>query len=172
MDVSYQPGYGNAAGGPDGSGRGGTPLKDTTAAASVGLGRKGGAYEPLDGRGTETEDEGSYEAYRGRGQHNHNPNLYGGAGAGFAPSGINANSTEAFATAPLGRPGVGAQIPVQGGGEGVGTDTNRTTRFPGPAAPGRNPGYTPAPVYGAPTGYDGQPGITMPDESQYGRNLR
>lgn len=124
QDISYQPGY-----------QTGTPLQDT---ASQGGKVKLGSYEPLDG---EPDEDGryssSYDPYRAQTQHSH---MMNGTGTPPVPPhgilGANrmaAGSTEAFAAAPLSRPG-NAPLPVQGGGyyDGAGgpPGTDRELKMP------------------------------------------
>ena len=108
QDVSYQPGY-----------QGNTQLQDS-AVPKVKL----GSYEPLDGEPDEdARFSSSYDPYRVQGQSQDQgqarpagpPNELGAGRLGMG-------STEAFAAAPLSRPG-NAPLPVQGGGFADNADT-------------------------------------------------
>ena len=123
QDISYQPGYQN-----------GTQLQD-----SAGIGKgihkpKKGSYEPLD-------DE-SDEAYTTPYDPHNRTQPSGKPATGLGPGRMGVGSTEAFAAAPLSRPGQAPQ-PVQGGGVfAVHHGADGDTGYHGAGGYGRNPGRT------------------------------
>ena len=120
QDVSYQPGY-----------QAGTQLQN-----SSGSKVKMGSYEPLEG---EPEDEAryssSYDPYRARGQAQAaHPSSNGPAPPnGLGPGRMGLGSTEAFAAAPLSRPGNAPPSHTQDGGRFLDAGYSRTdgTRLDG-----------------------------------------
>ena len=123
QDISYQPGYQN-----------GTQLQD-----GAGIGKaihkpKKGSYEPLDDESDEVYTA-PYDPYN-RTQPGSKP------ATGLGPGRMGVGSTEAFAAAPLSRPGQAPQ-PVQGGGVFTGHhDTDGDTGYHGAGGYGGNPGRT------------------------------
>ena len=140
QDISYQPGYQN-----------GTQLQD---GAGTGIHKpKKGSYEPL--------DDDTDEAYTRPYDPYHTQPSAGKPANGLGPGRMGVGSTEAFAAAPLSRPG-NAPLPVQGGGGGG--------VFVGHHGADRDTGYHGAGDYGRTAGRIGVADageLKMPEEREF-----